>query len=189
MSTLDDPIYNAQKPASKWPLALRWGLIGGLAGIALQMLWQVMGWSDYSNNMSAGNLALMPLGWIIGIGATALGIKQYRDEHNGGFISFSSGFGMGMMIALVMAVLGTIFVVAYMGDVMQEAMSSSMQERFESQGLDDEQIEEATKMAGMFTSTPMLAVFGMLGGLVSGLIYSLIASAIMKRDAPSTYSN
>ena len=189
MSTLDDPIYNAQKPASKWPLALRWGLIGGLAGIALQMLWQGMGWSDYSSSFSAGNLALMPLGWAIGIGATALGIKQYRDDHNGGFISFGGGFGMGMMIALVMAAVGAIFVVTYMGDVMQDAMSTAMQEQFESQGLDDEQIEEATKMAGMFTSTPVMAIFGLIGGLVSGLIYSLIASAIMKRDAPSTYSN
>lgn len=189
MSTLDDPIYNAQKPASKWPLALRWGLIGGLAGIALQMLWQVMGWTDYSNNFSPGNLALMPLGWAIGIGATAMGIKQYRDEHNGGFISFGSGFGMGMMIALVTTVVSVIFVVAYMGDVMQETMSVAMQEQFESQGLDDEQIEEATKMAGMFTSKPMLALFGLFGGLFGGLIYSLIASAIMKREAPSTYSN
>lgn len=189
MSTLDDPVYNAQKPASKWPLALRWGLIGGLAGIALQMIWQVMGWSDYSNNFSAGNLALMPLGWIVGIGATALGIKQYRDEHNGGFISFGSGFGMGMMIALVTAVLSAVFVVAYMGDVIQDAMSIAMQEQFESQGLDDEQIEEATKMAGMFTSKPAMVVYSLIGGLFGGLFYSLIAAAIMKRDAPSTYSN
>lgn len=189
MNTLDDPILNPQTPASKWPLALRWGLIGGLAGIALQMLWNIMGWYDYTNNFSAGNLALMPLSLIVGIGATALGIKQYRDDHNGGYISFSSAFGMGMMIALVTAVVSTIFVVAYMGGIIQEAMSTSMYEQFERQGLDDEQIEQATKMAGMFTSTPMLAAFGLFGGLFSGLIYSLIASAIMKRDAPSTYSN
>lgn len=183
MSVLDNPIL-PQKPASKWPVALRWGVIGGLAGIALQMVWHVAGWSDYSNNFSPGNLALMPLSWIITIGAIALGIKQYRDDHQGGYATFGSAFGTGILVALVMAVLSAIFVAFFMGGIMQEAMTEAMQQQFESQGLDDEQIEEATKMAGMFTSTPMLAIFGFFGSMVGGLIFSLIAAAIMKKDPP-----
>lgn len=184
MSTLDSPTFEPQKPVSKWPVALRWGVIGGLAGIALQMIWHLAGWSDYTSSFSAGNLALMPLSWAVSIGAIAMGIKQYRDEHQGGYATFGSAFGTGILVALVMAAISALFVAFYLGGIMTESITENMYQQFESQGLDDEQIEQAAKMAGIFTSTPVLAIFGFFGAMIGGVILSLIGAAIMKKDPP-----
>ncbi len=189
MTTLDNPIQPTSQPASKWPVAFRWGLIGGLSGIALQLIWQLTGWSDYSNSFSAGNLALMPLSWVIALGAIAMGIKQYRDEHQGGYATFGSAFGTGVMVALVMAILSAIFTVAYLGDIMKDVMTTAMQEQFESQGLDDEQIEQAMKFSSIMMNPFVMGFSALFGGMISGLIFSLIGAAIMKKDPPAGYQN
>jgi len=185
MNTLDNPIFEPQKPVSKWPVALRWGLIGGLAGIALQMVWHLAGWSDYSSSFSAGNLALMPLSWAISLGAIAMGIKQYRDEHQGGYATFGSAFGTGILVAVVMAAISAVFVAVYLGGIMTEIITENMYQQFESQGMDDEQLEQAVKIAGFFTSTPFLAIIGFFSAMIGGVIFSLIGAAIMKKDPPA----
>ncbi len=178
----------APKPASKWPAALRWGIIGGLAAIALSMIWHVAGWTSYSNNLSPGNLASMFLGWIITLAAISMGIKQYRDESLGGFITFGNGFGAGILVALVMAVIGALFTAVFMSviapDIMAETMDQARQ-RLEDQGMDDEAIDQAMKISAMFTSAPVIAAFGFVFSMLGGLVFSLIGAAIMRKDPPT----
>jgi len=185
MEPLDNPTqFPGEAPASYWPTVLRWGLIGGLAGIALQLVWQIAGLVSYTDPFSTGNLLLSPLSWGISLAAIALGIKQYRDEQLQGLIPFSKAFMLGFLISLVMALLTAIFTVTYLGDITKEAMNEAMQAQMESQGLDDADMEEAMKMSGFFTSPLFFGISAFFGGAVWGALLSLVGAAIMKKEPP-----
>jgi hypothetical protein len=186
MSTLDNPIFE-QKPVSKWPVALRWGIIGGLASIAVSMAWHVAGLTSYEGGFSGGNILGTVVGWGITLGAISLGIKQYRDEVLGGHITFGNAFGTGVLVALVLAAISGVFTAVFMSVIAPEIVGTIMEqtrEKLESQGMDDDQIEEALKFSRMFTGPVAMAFFAFFGGMFSGLIFSLIGSAIMKKDPP-----
>lgn len=185
MDTLDNPTrFPGGDPEARMQTALRWGLIGGLAGIALQLLWQVAGWTDFTDPMNPKQLLLSPLSLAISFGAIAYGIKQYRDEHLQGYITFSSAFKTGFLVAVTMALISTIFTVAYMGDIMREVMEEAMQAQLESRGLDDAEMEEAMKFSSFATKPWFLGITTFLGGIIWGSIMSLIAAAIMKKEVP-----
>ncbi len=187
MTTIDNPIMAPGPAPSKWPVAIRWGVIGGLAGAALAMIWHVAGLTDFKNSFSATNLLSMLLGWVISLGAIVLGIKQYRDQQRDGFIMFGEAFFTGFLVAVVMAIFSAIFTTIYMTviapDIMETAMNESIS-KMEEQGMDDEQIDAAMKMTKFFTSPIFFAVGTLFGGLFGGAIFSLIGAAIMKKDPP-----
>ncbi|MBX2926408.1 MAG: DUF4199 domain-containing protein [Saprospiraceae bacterium] len=188
MNTLDNPVFE-QKPVSKWPVALRWGIIGGLASAAVSMIWHVAGLTSYEGGFSGGNMLGMVVGWGITLGAISMGIKQYRDDMQGGYITFGSAFGTGVLVALVMAVITGIFTAVFMSVIAPEIMDTVMEqtrEKLEGQGMDDDQIEEALKYSAMFTGPVAMSVFAFFGGMFSGVIFSLIGAAIMKKDTPTS---
>jgi hypothetical protein len=172
------------EPASQWPIALRWGLIGGLAGIALQLIWQIAGLVSYTEPFSTGNLLLSPLSWGISLAAIALGIRQYRDEQLQGIIPFGKAFVLGFRISLVMALLSAIFTVTYLSDITKEAMNEVMQAQMESQGLDDSDMENAMKLSGFFTSPLFMGLSTFLGGAIWGALLALVGAAVMRKEPP-----
>lgn len=187
MTTIDNPIMAPGPAPSKWPVAIRWGVIGGLAGAALGMIWHVAGLTDFKNSFSATNLLSMVLSWAISLGVISLGIKQYRDQHRDGFITFGEAFLTGFLVALVMAIFSAIFTSIYVAVIAPEFIETAVNEsisRMEEQGMDDEQIDAAMKMTKLFISPIFFAVSALLSGLFGGAIFSLIGAAIMKKDPP-----
>ncbi len=185
METLDNPTrFPGGNSEAQMQIAMRWGLIGGLAGIALQLLWQVAGWTNYANPMDPKHLLLSPLSLAISFGAIAYGIKQYRDEQLQGYISFGPAFMTGFIIATVMALISTLFTVFYMGDIMREVMQEAMQAQLESKGLDEADMEDAMKFSSFATKPWFLGITAFLGGVIWGAIMALIAAAIMKKEVP-----
>ncbi len=187
MTTIDNPIMASGPAPSKWPVAIRWGVIGGLASAALTMVWHVAGLTDFKNSFSATNLLSMLLGWAISLGVIVSGIKQYRDQQRDGFITFGEAFFTGFLVALVVAVFSAIFTAIYMTVIAPDIMETAINEgisKMEEQGLDDEQIDNAVKMTKIFTSPIFLTISALFGGLFSGAIFALIGAAIMKKDPP-----
>lgn len=186
MSTLDNPDFQTT-PVSKWPIALRWGLIIGLAGVALQLLWMTMGWISFSSNLHSGNILLQVISFALSVTLMTIGIRQYRDEHQEGYASFGQAFGTGMMIVIVMSVISALFVALYMGDVKSEAINEAIVQQFEESGMDDEEMEQAMQMTKMFSGPVFLTISGFFGSMFSGTLMALLAAVFGKRERPVSY--
>ena len=80
---------------------LVWGLVGGVI-VAVLMQLSLLIVNDHMNPMA---MWLGYLTMLIALSTILLGVKQYRDQVNGGVITFWRGLVIGLGIALVAAVI------------------------------------------------------------------------------------
>ncbi|MFZ9981624.1 MAG: DUF4199 domain-containing protein [Cyclobacteriaceae bacterium] len=161
-------------------VGLKYGLILGLISVAYFMVLVLSGintadgWVRWSGFIFNG--ALVVLGQI------------YFRQNGDGYMSYGQGMGIAFWIALVSSVISSGFTVLYLtvidpdfAQVIQDAQMEAMSD----QGLTDEQIEQGMKMAAKFTTPPMLFIFGMLGGIFSTMLISLIATLFTRKENPN----
>ena len=85
-------------------------------------------------------------------------------------------------MATVWALIFFNFIATDMIDGIQDAMV----EKWEEQGLSDEQIEQAQSFTGFMSSPAFMVGATFVGSLIWGAILSLIVSAVLKKDQPQT---
>lgn len=167
-----------EQKSSQAALALKWGVISALATIILSTainisgLWKVTGVSMF---------AFLPMIVIL-----VLCMKEFR-ENNGGFMAFGEGLSIGMLTSAVSALISSLWGLVYTSIIDPTFMGQIREfqiEQMEEKGLGDEQIEAAMKMSEKFTSGSMTFLFGLLGTLFFAFIFSLIISAILKKNRP-----
>ena len=112
--------------------------------------------------------------------------KYYKDNGDS-FMTIGQGVGIGFLAGLVSSVISSIFMYIYVKfvdsgfiDMIKETQVEEMQKR----GMSEEQIDQAMKIAGMFTSAEALLVFGLIGGVVFGLGIGLIISFFTQKKNP-----
>lgn len=173
--TLDHQnLLEEKKPYS---VALKWGIIGGIvlaiySVIAFMANLREMGWIG-----TLISLALM-------VTFIVLAVKEHRDKELGGMITFGRAFGTSMLTILYMALIGAVFTFIYVQfidpGIVDEILRNARDGMVE-RGSTDEEIEMGMKYVKMFTSAPMMALWGLVGNMFFGLIIGLITSAIMRR--------
>ncbi len=179
--------YIDPSTVSPWPIALRYGLIWGLIGIALGLVAHVMGWNDPSNagnNIVAGVLMGI-ISFAISITMLVMAIKQHRNQDLGGYITFGRAFSTGFFTVLISTLIATVWAVIMFTLIVPdffELMEAGMIAQWEEQGLSESEIEQARGWAMMFTGPTAFTLSTFIGGLVWGSILSLIIAAIMKKD-------
>jgi hypothetical protein len=120
------------------------------------------------------------------IGAIVYGHSEFKKLGNG-FMSFGQGFKIGFFISLVSSLMSSVFMYIYFTFIDDSILRTAREEaimKMEDQGVQGEQMEFAMKIMDLTTSAGSLAVFGILGGILMGVIFSLIISAITKKDEP-----
>lgn len=123
-----------------------------------------------------------------------VGIKTYRDKQNGGKITFWEGFKIGFFIALIASCIYTIVWLIEFHFFMPDFM-----EKFSAKGIEDirantaltatemqEQITEMETMRENYKSIAYRIFYTLVEILPLGIIVSLIAALIMKRNTPKT---
>ncbi|SHJ63946.1 Protein of unknown function [Hymenobacter daecheongensis DSM 21074] len=169
---------NTTTPVTPTSVALRYGVLTGLASIIFSFILLVTG--------QEGNVPLSMLGFIIWIGGVVLAHKFFK-ANNGGFMSYSQGLGIGTLLSAVSGTMGAIFRYIYMEFIDPSAAQrgiEAMRVKLETQGLDDEQIEQSIAMSQKFSAGPVGLVFAIVMSIVLGFILCLIISAITKRNRP-----
>jgi len=171
-----------------WQKALNNGIIGGLVSIALTLIGTLTGMMDPvgSGEFSTGSAIFSVLGIAISIFFIRRAMIQFRDEDNGGILSYGQGLGVGILTALVMGILSALYLYVHLTMIDPEAISA-MQEQvrqgMEDGGMTEEEIESAEGMTNLFSSAPFFAISSIFSSVFIGLIISLIVAALTKRDA------
>ncbi|MEZ0484765.1 DUF4199 domain-containing protein [Fibrella aquatica] len=164
-------------------LALKWGGITGIALIVYSTLLYTLG--------GMANAALSAIVYVIIIAGLFLGIREYRTL-NGGYLAIGEGVSLGALMTAVSGILSSAYNAIYTTLIdpgVMEQMQNQARVKLEEQGnLTDEQIEQSLEIMQKFQSPGMLFIFGVLGSILMGALFSLIISAIMRRKKDNPFS-
>ncbi|MBJ6141743.1 DUF4199 domain-containing protein [Hymenobacter sp. BT559] len=168
----------ASTPVTPTSVGMRYGLIIGLVSIIVSFL------------LNVTHLEQSPAKWlsmVVLIGGIILAQKAFRHA-NGEFMSYGQGLGVGMVLTAVSSVLGAIFsyfYVAFIDPEMPARILEKGRADLEARGnMSDAQIDQAMHWTAMFVQGPALVAIALVGGLIMGLIVSLITAAILKNPKP-----
>jgi len=165
-------------PVSTTSVGTRYGLLTGLVSIIISFV------------LNVSHLEQSPAKWltlIVLVGGVMLAQKNYRQA-NGGFMSYGEGLGVGMVVAAISSVLGAAFSYIYVTLIDPEMPARIMDKAradMEARGtMSDAQIDQAMHWTAMFMQGPAMAGIALVGGLIMGLVVSLITAAILKNSKP-----
>ncbi|TGE06688.1 DUF4199 domain-containing protein [Hymenobacter fodinae] len=169
---------NTTTTVSPSSVGIRYGLVVGLITTIISFLQLAF--------ISDPETPVRWLGALVGIGGIILAHKYFK-QHNGGFMTYGQGLGIGTVLSAVGGLLSSVFSYIYINFIDPEYMGRVMEltrSRLEEKGIDDAQIDQAMAMAQKFSSGPITIVFGILISVLSGFVISLIISAITKHTRP-----
>jgi hypothetical protein len=156
---------------------MKYGLTAGLAYIVFTLALYFLG-MEKSQGMGM-------IGYLILLGAQFLGVKEIRDAEQDGYITFGTAWKKGVFIALIAGLLGSIYMMIHLSYINPEMLQEVLTEaevQMEESGASSEEIEMGMKMAGMFATPWMTALFTMLGFGLLGILLSLIPAAVLKNE-------
>jgi len=165
-------------------------IFGLLSGLVITS-WMVYAASAcYANPEFESNEVLGYAGMIAAFSFIFVGIKNHRDKHNQGIISFGKAFKTGFLIALVAATMYTVvwlidyyvfipeFIDKYTQHVLYEARLK---------GLTDSEVDlkaqEMAKFKEMYKNPLFIIVVTYLEVLPVGTIVALISALILKKKS------
>ncbi|WP_339609741.1 DUF4199 domain-containing protein [uncultured Planktosalinus sp.] len=116
-------------------------------------------------------------------------IKTFKQQ-NENYLSLGEGLKVGVATAAIAGVLAGVYAYLHYSFIYPEYIDTvideaRMQMAEQSQGMTEEQMEQALGFTESFTTPFMMATFSLIGSLFFGFIISLIASLIMKRERPA----
>jgi hypothetical protein len=169
-----------QAPATQ--TGLRFGLIGGLILVVIQMIVYLSG-LDTTANFGLG-LLVSALNIVIYIVIVRSAILTHRNQKQEGFIKFGKAFGVGFLTCLIMGLITGIVSIIYLNidPGYLEQMLENVRAGYEDQGMSEEQIEQAMGVVGMMQNPFVIGMISLVGTLFWGTIVSLIAAAILKKE-------
>ncbi|HET8855590.1 MAG TPA: DUF4199 domain-containing protein [Salinimicrobium sp.] len=159
---------------------LNYGLLLGVLSVVLGVILYV------TNSYLDPHWAYAVLGYAIFIAIVVMGIKAYKKA-NGTYLSIGEAIKVGVGIALIGGIIGTIWTLlltnviepTYM-DQMAEIQQEVMRER----GMTEEQIAAGMEMAATFTSPWITSAIALVANLFFGLLVGLFAGLVMKNKNP-----
>ena len=158
--------------------ALKWGAISGIGSMIFTTIMYVTG------QVANGGLAW--LGMIIPIAAMVMAMKEFRTQ-NGGFMSYGQGLGIGTLLSGIGGFLAGVYNYIYnefVDPTLRQQILDKTREELENRGIDDAQIDATIEMSAKFSTPGITFALSIFMAILIGFIFSLIVSAIMKKDKP-----
>jgi ethanolamine transporter EutH len=167
---------------------LIFGLIAGFISVAwfLGMIFLGEECIGMENGMLYGYLIM-----LLAFSMIVVAVKNYRDKHLNGFISFGKAFKMGFLISLVASsVYVLVWLCYYYGsdsDFIEQYsayMIEELRKSGESQAVIDQQIKEMADFSKMYENPFFNAMVTYMEILPVGLLVSLITALVMMKRKP-----
>lgn len=164
------------------PFVLNYGLLLGILSVIVGAVMYVT--DAYLNPSFIYSI----ISFLILITVITLGIKAYKQE-NGGFLSLGEALKVGIGVAVIGGIISAIWSYILMNfiepDFMIQTMEASRDKMMENNpDMTPDQMEKALEMGASFNSPWIIMAVSLIGNLFFGLVISLIAGLVMKRESP-----
>ena len=167
-------------------IILTYGLIAGLICMSF-MIVSTLVWK--TTNETNQSMIIGFVGMFIAFIFVFVGIKNYRDKHNGGYVSFWNAFKIGFLIALIASSIYTavwlIEMHFFMPDFMEKFTEKAIAE-VNSSGLSATEIaKKIDEMKAMEENykNPFFRIFITLMEILPiGIVVALLSALILKRN-------
>lgn len=170
---------NSRSAITTRSAGVRFGLIGAVCSIAYFLILNVAGL-----DMTSG--VWNWLGYVITILIVIFAHKYYKDNGDG-FMSYGQGVGIAFWIGLVGGVISSIFTYLYIKfvdtgfiDLVRERQIEAMQQ----QGMSDQQIDQAMKVASAFTTPEAMFIMMLIGSIIATVIIGVIVTIFTQKKNP-----
>ncbi len=166
-------------------VAMNYGLLFGLSGVAVFLLFYFMGANVQSRWPSYLTYTLLAVFLV-------MGIKSYRDEDLGGELGYGKAVGTGVLISIYGGIIiggFTAMFFLYIAPEMTERIIEAAQQNMLDQGMSEDQIEMASSMTRKFMTPMWLFFLSILGYAFTGFIFSLIIGIFLKKEKNPFSSN
>lgn len=167
-----------EENASTARVALKFGVLGAVVIMVYTTILNVFGLSFNKGLGFVSYLFLIP--------AIILALNDFRQQ-NKGFIAYGEGLGLGSLLSAVLGLLVSMFGMFYTRfidpTILTQAVDKARRD-MEASGMDDAQIETNIEIAGKFMTPGFVFLGTVFMFLLIGFIFSLIISAIMRKEKP-----
>ncbi len=167
-----------QEKPTIWQTGFRTALILALVLIIYSMILQLTG--------LVTNEYLGYINYLIIIGGIIWAHRSYKETGDG-YMSYGQGLGLGVVVSGLAGLISSIFLYLYI-KLIDSSMIGLIMEKarrdMEAKGLGDDEIEQAMSVTEKMMTPEMIVIFGIIGALFMGLIFSLIISAFTKNTNP-----
>ena len=160
-------------------------LVSGFMLYTMNNLSHCEGSVDYNTSMFIGYASM-----LIAFSLVFVGIRNYRNNYNGGVITFGKSFKIGIMIVLIAS---TIYVVSWLIDYywfipdFAEKYSANMLNEMRNSGATADEIQkqsqELESMSTILNNPFLNALVTYTEILPIGLVVTVISSLILKRKS------
>lgn len=170
---------------SPWPLAFKYGLILGIAGIIISLVTYLI---NPTPDMDKGSslmgfveiiIQLVIYGYILYLAATAR-----RTQDLDGYMSYGQSLGFMVITALPATIITFLYLIVFFNFISPEMIDitlRSQEDAMVQKGLSDEEIERQMGYVRMFAKPIWYTLFGGLGAFFFFLIISLITSIFAQK--------
>jgi hypothetical protein len=153
---------------------------GTMLGLVLVMYSLLLWMFDAIMNQYLGYVS-----FIFTIAGITLATMAFRDQEQGGFITYGRALAVGTLTAVFAGIITSVFtylLYTVIDPGLIDKTFMMMEEKYYDAGMNDAQIEIALTMAKRFTNPVMMMVFGFFGSAFFGFIISLITSIFIKKE-------
>lgn len=161
-----------------------YALIMAIGQIVLTLVGFFLGFQTDKINQGTW-FGFVPLVYAIAVYWFAL--KAVRAEDAGKYLTYGKGVGTGVKIAVYSGLIGSIYAYVHFTFVnpnFTDYLIEASRVKWAAANLSDTQMEGAEKGMRMFTKPAIQACMGFIITVLLGLVISLIAAAILKRNPP-----
>ncbi|MCX6292176.1 MAG: DUF4199 domain-containing protein [Bacteroidetes bacterium] len=160
-------------------VAMTFGAMYGLSASVIGLIFFFIG-VDFQSKIP------QYLNYILLILFIIFGVKSYRDQDLGGFISYGKSLGTGVLIGVFGGFITGIYTVLLFTVIdpglVQKILEASQQQLID-KGMPEDQIQMGLSWTRKLMSPVFLFLFSVLGSAFVAMVFSLIVSVFMKKEA------
>jgi hypothetical protein len=164
---------------SQVKVAMNYGAMYGLSAAALYLIFYFAG-ADVQSK------APQYIGWVLLIVFIVMGVKSYRDQDLGGYITYGRSLGTGTLIGLFGGIItgfSTVLMFTVIDPGLAEKIIERVQEEMMEKGnMSEDQIEMSMTYTRKFMQPIFLFIFSVISSAFMAFLCSLIISIFTRKE-------
>ena len=171
-------------------IAIKWGLITGMIMVVQSLISNLLGIGQDPNVGPGMGYLITAVGLVVTFVTIYLGIKEIRDTEMNGYMNTGLALRKGLKIALIAGLILAVFTIIYAKFIdpdMMDRVMAVQEDQLIKNNATEEQIEMTKKMMGIFKNPFLTAGIVVLMTCFWAIFQSLIAGAMLKKEAPPTF--